>query len=229
MRLTADSARPSLRLRRAFSLIELLGAILIIAILGTLVGVVLQNIQGNSQLVKSLSIIRQYQSANSLYSLDHGGLYVPIRTMTEEGLTKRWVDQQDFKDHLNIPPGADWPLNLLSPNAGVLDENGKPLLTRSYGINTLGFSDWFNPSISYQASVATIEDPVNTIAFTDALDWIVAKHGIKRYPGEEVYAKHAVAFRYDGKATVVFFDGHTGAYTMDEMLENKQKWWNAEK
>ncbi|MDP0496418.1 MAG: type II secretion system protein [Verrucomicrobiota bacterium JB024] len=220
---------PRTPLQDGFSLIELLAAIAIVSILGALVTVSLQNIRNSSQLAKSISIIRQFQGANSLYALEHSGRYVPVRTISEEGTIKRWLDQHEFKEHLGIQMGEEWPLGLISPNAGVLDDDGRPRFTRSYGMNTLGFSDWFNVEADYQASISTIEDPANIIAFTDALDWIVGPQGIERWPGEEVYAKQAVAFRYGGKATVVFYDGHTGAYTQEEMTEHKKEWWKIDK
>jgi len=213
----------------AFSLVELLAGLAVLAILALLLFPVLRSVRDHSAMTKSLGIVRQFQEANSLYALDNDGKYITVRTVDENGRVKRWLDFYAYRQYLGIPYGGEWPLELISPNAGVLDENGKPRHTRSYGMNTLGFDDWFNPGANYQATMTSLEDPVSTIAFADALDWIIADHGIKRYPGKEEYTKHAIAFRYNGKATVVFYDGHTGAYTMEEMLEHKNDWWNLHK
>jgi len=215
----------------AFSLLELLAAISVIAILGAIVITSVQTVREHSLLAKSLGTIRQYQAANALYSLDHNGRYVPIRTINENGGTDKWMYNQEFREKLGIAEGQPWPDTLISPNAGVVDSNGNRMVSRSYGMNTLEFSDWFNIEISYQPSLASLENPADTIAFADALDWVISNkgNGITRYPGEEIYTQGAVAYRYAGKATVVFYDGHTGAYTMEELLEHEQDWWTLKK
>lgn len=211
--------------RRAFSLIELLAVICVIGILASLVFVSIQTIREHSLLAKSISNIRQLQAANSLYALDHDGRYVPIRTILD-GKTKRWLDNQDYRDHLGIAEGEDWPQTLISPKAGVLDGNGNPRYDRSYGMNKTGLADFYNADNEWQIAMSSIENPQRTIALTDALDWIVGDYGLDRYPNEESYVNSAVAYRYEGKAAVVFYDGHAGAYTQSELLEHKRDWWS---
>ncbi len=220
------SAHPACR--HGFSLIETLVALSVLALL---VAVLLFSVQGardKGSMAKSLSILRQYQTANNLYALDNDGQFIPIRRIDPETeKIKRWLDYQPYRELLEIPSGAEWPQDLISPNTGVLDDEGNRKYNRSYAMNTLGLSGWFDAEVPYQVNMASFEDPANTIAFIDALDWVTGPWGTTRYTGEEINDnKHAIAYRYGGKATMVFYDGHTGAYTMDEMLQHKQEWWS---
>tara|TARA_R100000027_G_scaffold66361_2_gene62160 strand:- start:4056 stop:4754 length:699 start_codon:yes stop_codon:yes gene_type:complete len=214
-----------LQARRAFSLIELLVVIAIIGILAGITISVLGNTRDKARLTTSLTNIRELHTANTLYANEHGGHYVPIMTRNDEGTLTRWLENDTYRSYLGIAPDADWPERLLSPNAMVLDSNGDPRFDRSYAMNITGLTGYSTPGNEWQMNVFGLENPEKTIAMTDALDWIVSYYGAKKYSGEEISSGSAVAYRYEGKATVIYFDGHAEAKTMSEIADNPDAWF----
>ncbi|MGE9290905.1 MAG: type II secretion system protein [Puniceicoccales bacterium] len=213
------------RSQRAFSLVELLVVIAVIGILAGITFSILGSTRDQARLTTSLSNIRNLHAANTLYANEHGGHYVPILSRDDEGTLTRWLENETFRSYLGIGEDADWPENLISPNAGVLDSNGNPRSDRSYAMNITGLTGYSTPGNQWQMNVFEVKNPEKTIAMTDALDWIVSYYGAKKYNGEEVSSGSTVAYRYNDKAAIIYFDGHTEAKTMDEISENPDIWF----
>lgn len=208
-----------------FSLIELLAVIAVIGILAAILIPTVSSIRERSLLSSSISNIRQLHLANTLYANEHGGMYVPIISRDSEGKLTRWMENPEYRDLLGMHEDQDWPENLISPNANVLDNRGNRRADRSYAMNITGFTGYSDPNNAWQLSIHDIETPGKLIAMTDALDWIVSFYGTKKYQGEEVSLNSAVAYRYDDKAAVVYFDGQAQARSMSDLSEDANAWF----
>ncbi|MGE9295338.1 MAG: prepilin-type N-terminal cleavage/methylation domain-containing protein [Puniceicoccales bacterium] len=207
-----------------FTLTEVLVVIAIIAIIAAILIPAVGAVRDKVSLGKSFSNIRQLHSANALYANEHSGLYVPIVARDSEGKLTRWLENVEYRDYLGILEDGSWPQDLLSPNADVLDSNGDRRADRSYAMNITGFTGYSNPNNLWQIRAHAVTDPSKTIAMTDALDWIVSFHGANKYEGEEVTMNSAVAYRYNDLATVLYYDGHVEALSMDELTSDIRQW-----
>ena len=76
-------------------------------------------------------------------------------------------------------------------------------------------------SVSHPGHLAT---PAQTAAFVTAVNWLVHYSGRKGWDGKEgkVNAPR-IAYRWKGKALVVYYDGHVGEITEEELLELDQR------
>ncbi|MGE9292851.1 MAG: hypothetical protein ACQKBW_04500, partial [Puniceicoccales bacterium] len=59
-------------------------------------------------------------------------------------------------------------------------------------------------------------------------DWQIQIYGASRYVGEEtvenINANSAIAYRYDGYAGVVYFDGRAEMLSREEVIDNRTLW-----
>ncbi|MDQ8192979.1 type II secretion system protein [Coraliomargarita sp. SDUM461004] len=209
----------------AFTLIELLVVIAVIAILASILMTSLGRVSEKALLTTSLSNIRELHAANTMYANDNGGHYVPIASRDNNGTLLRWLENDQYRAFLGLQEDQEWPDDLFSPNANVLDSHGKPRFDRSYAMNITGLTGYSTPGNLWQLSVYKVDEPAKTIAMTDALDWIVSYYGTKKYTGVEVSSGSTVAYRYSGKAAVIYYDGHTAAHTMEEISDKSEAWF----
>lgn len=223
---------PAPKCRNGFTLTEILVALAIIAVLLVVLLPTLNSTRSIGELTKSLSNVRQLQSANMLYATENGGNFVPIAGWDDDSkLQLRWTSNSEFRKYFGLGVGELWPDGFISPHAtieyGSGSNAGKLRMDRSYGMNKEGMSDWGQAGSTWQHTVYGLVSPAETIAFADAVDWIIAHYASRAYTGDEVKVNHATAYRYDGKAAVVFYDGHTETVTADDMASNKS-WWTEE-
>lgn len=214
---------------RAFSLTEILVATCIIGILSALLAGMASRTLTNANLAKSINILKQLQAANISYSNDHNGDFLPVVTFNEKGTDRPWPDNQDFRLYFGITDSnAKWPERLISPGAQLRDAAGNKRMERSYGMNNEGLitGSWGDAkSTQYGTRTVKVASPSQTIAFADALDWMINISGISNYQGKEEDLKsqgkqYSTAYRYRDKAGVVFFDGHAEALSMKELQAN---------
>lgn len=215
--------------RPGFTLVELLVVISILAILATILIPVIQSINRNAAISKNLSNLRHFQTANQLYANEHGGNYVPVGSFDENGSYGNfWHRNAVFAEqYLGVKDVHEWPDELLSPWATLRDNRGRLRVERSYGYNYTGLGGFGTPSTTRQARQSQLVNPSNTLAFADALDWQIQIAGADRYRGEEAdntSLNSAIAYRYDDRAGVVFFDGHTALLSRDEVVNNVELW-----
>lgn len=134
----------------------------------------------------------------------------------------------------------DWPKDLICPQAALSLENasetGAPVM-HSYGFNstdyaiqgeTLGIDTWQGlPYWGYRS--VQVRQPARSLHVLDGVDWILMEHALDRYavfgeqyrwgpalPPEDVIINHT-AFRHEGRANAVHFDGHARGYTFEEL------------
>lgn len=218
------------RRRTGFTLIELLTVIAVVAILASILISVLGQVREKAQQVNCISNLRSLQTASNLYSLEHKGMLVPVyRNLGGNGaggVTGRvtWHNDRVFMSYLSQQTGqSNWQDGFLCP-ASLLDRAITSDLYYSYGMNATNMpGSWTTPGSAAQVGLHMIRNPSRTIAFADAVDWMITMAGADRYVGE-VYAQQAVAYRHNGKANVVFFDGSTASLSRESMVNNEQLW-----
>lgn len=211
--------------RLGFSLIELLTVIAVIAILATLIIASIQRVRTTAALSKSISNLRSLQLANSLYSSEHNGWYVPIASWTDEGEAVFWHNDPKFRAYFSLEPGNNWPSGLVAPKAEITTSSGNLRLDRAYGYNITSMNGkWAEAGQGYQVNRSEIPNLDNKMAFADALDWIIHRDNADDYNGEEVYTKHAIAYRYNGSAGVVYYSGRATGLPREEVIENRGLW-----
>jgi len=212
--------------RPAFSLIELLVAIAVIGILAALSVTAIGEMRLQGQITRNLSNLRNLQLANIAYATDHNGLYVPGCSFDGDGrLGNTWVSNKTFLcQYLGLPSNLRWPTEMRSPMAVMLYDEDGLILNNSYGYNFTGLASYGTPNASRQATVAGVGEPAATLAFADALDWQIQMNGADRYRGREEGQNNAIAYRYNGRAGVVHFDGHAAMLRREEVVGNEKLW-----
>jgi len=189
---------------RAFTLIELLLVISIIAILA--------------------ANLRQMQLANIGYANEWNGIYVPSVWVSSSGSPyNNWFRNTTYIENLESVAGSD------GNNDGVADGGDQfPARLRgklakppagdwgpvrfSYGYNGIvneAIAKWTTPN--YIASpVPTRISSSQVFAFIDGVDFNVGKSYVDMWTGiEGVNSAGTVARRHRKQANAVFFDGHT--------------------
>jgi prepilin-type N-terminal cleavage/methylation domain-containing protein/prepilin-type processing-associated H-X9-DG protein len=224
------------RNRRAFTLIELLVVIAIIAILAAILFPVFATARERGKQSACVSNLRQLWMANTLYAGDHDGYYVPAAPHYSDGPKgddkHRWFG---VKVNGRYEP-KDGPLVPYLRDGGALRECpsfrtsvGFDRGTGGYVYNDVGVGSrvarlGFVPG-AYNSSISQTEirAAAQTAMFADgALD--IGK-GLAEYtflvPAPEVAEKvfglpldPSVHFRHNGRADIVFADGHVASLTM---------------
>jgi len=210
----------------AFSLIELLAAIAVIGILSVLLITAMQGVRLYGQITRNLSNLRNLQLANIAYAADNNGSYVADCSFDENGgLGNTWISNRNFLcKYLGLPSNLQWPKEMRSPMAVMLQEEGSLPLNNSYGYNFTGLAAYGTHNASRQATVTNVSQPAATLAFADALDWQIQMNGAHRYQGREEGQNNAIAYRYNGKAGVVYFDGHAEMLHRGQVINNEKLW-----
>jgi len=176
----------------------------------------------------STNNLRKLQVANGLYATDNNGRYVSTFTQNDQGKTGGLWDRNP--DFLDLYIGVNKPTRGNSQESRASPDNLDPIAykARGKGYDTLKASYGMvskenyssgseNVDSSYQ--LTELSSPSQTAAFVTAVNWLVQYSGRKGWDGKEgkVNAPR-IAYRYNGKAQVVYYDGHVESVTMDELL-----------
>jgi prepilin-type N-terminal cleavage/methylation domain-containing protein/prepilin-type processing-associated H-X9-DG protein len=200
------------RFRRAFTLVELLVVLAIIAILAAILLPILSGARASGYKVTCVSNVHQLLQASSLYAGDYDRRLVAARLYTGgSGLGTTWcVTLQPYLKSRQI---------LLCPvDPGPQTVSNCQDLPHSYGIN---YDLTFNTS--YRATngawaLSALTATSNLVLFFDMAD-------SARAMGAS-YAASQVSFldpRHQGKAIVGFLDGHAKPQTPDAV--NQAQFW----
>jgi prepilin-type processing-associated H-X9-DG protein/prepilin-type N-terminal cleavage/methylation domain-containing protein len=210
--------------RAAFTLLELLTVIAIIGVLAAILIPVVGKVRGQARQAKAASILREMQRANILYAHEHRGAYVPIYANDPVNSSQKthWMDNTTYRSLLGIGTKtlSNWDAGMLSPTAR------STLVRDSWGYNLTGVpGGWSVPGFVSGVTISKVARPSQSIAFADALDSLIAKDGADRYvDGTDTYTLQAIAYRHDGRANVVFWDGHVKSVTRAEAVGNDALW-----
>ncbi|WP_309386357.1 type II secretion system protein [Cerasicoccus frondis] len=207
--------------RKAFTLVELLAVVAIVGILSSIIIAVVGNVRQSADQTTCASNLRELQLASISYAAEQG-YYVPSIINYEKGNGSidrvYWYNNPIFLDHLGSEKQLRCPtheyLKSDSPKAGNF----------SYGINFTNLEGgWSEPGIKRTATMVQVENPVDTMAFADGVDWQIADWAADKYVAEE-YIAHAIAYRHNGKANIVRFDGSVSAMYREEVVKNNDLW-----
>jgi prepilin-type processing-associated H-X9-DG protein/prepilin-type N-terminal cleavage/methylation domain-containing protein len=214
---------------RAFTLIELLVVISIVAVLAGLLipAVTKAGIIGKQ--AKSISRLRDIQRANIQFAGEHNQFYVgawiyKAETPQSPQVNEAWFTYSEFLNYFdNITKGHNWywgnsPENVYS---GLLPLETSKAMGCSFGIN-VNNQGWLPPA---RQMLRDVPHPANMMAFCESQDWIVTEYGSHgQYKNPEAYSGSTVAYRYNNKANVAFFDGHVETLDQKDIVNNKLLW-----
>jgi len=213
---------------KGFTLIELLVVVAIIAVLAAILFPVFARARENARKSSCLSNLKQISLGWMMYTQDYDEV-APLAVFYSDGgnFEHAWDFTLDFSsgdyDHPVITPG------LLDPyiKSGQLSACpsfhgpawGRPASGYAYNTQYIGGEGiWGSTGLyHHSASLAQIEEPVNTVIFADAGYQFsptddVSGNNYLRGPSAGNQASTA-AFRHNGTANVAYADGHVKSTT----------------
>lgn len=232
---------PGRSLRNAFTLIELLIVISIIAILAAILFPVIAQAKVAAKRTSAVSNLRQLSVAVTLYVMDNEAY--PMHSSVGVVPSRRWADNllvYTKSEDIFVPPLAQtatidrvWAHTASHP---------KPRKWGGYGYNYqyLGNSrsaTLLNPNLPFTAMESMIEFPAQTIAVSDSQGgkslsgavggtYVIdpplgsdrgSGRGLFYELGSQPMNRALPAERYAGKVTVAFCDGHARTMTRKQM------------
>lgn len=186
---------PSLSIQtRAFTLVEVLVVISILAVLAALAFPVLSSANHKADSAKCASNLRQIHAAASLFSTDNGMEFAPLHFFFR-------LDQEGYLERTSeawVCPGDD----RTNKSSGL---GGSHQLSYAINAGRTGYA----PANFSQAKerLMRIQDPANTVYFGDAEQYWMDSHP----------ANQNLSFRHKGRANVIFVDGHVESIPADDL------------
>jgi prepilin-type N-terminal cleavage/methylation domain-containing protein/prepilin-type processing-associated H-X9-DG protein len=224
-----------MRMRRAFTLLELLIVIAVAAVLVAMLVGQVHRVQQSGRQAASTSNLRQFAAAANLYLADHDGTFFPYR-QTQADWSVTWWFGHETASSLGGAEGLRQLDKTGSPLYPYLQQSGrvevcpgfiadktiwKPKYNGAscgYGYNVLLGGRWMGTQPLVR--LPELERPDKTIIFATCAQ--VNTFQPPASPGhplvEEFYGLDqifkTVHFRFEGRALVLFVDGHVQAMTM---------------
>lgn len=210
---------------KAFTLLELLTVVAILGILASLASVGLSRARKSGQSAACLGHLRQLASACQIYSAENDGVLIPICTGTGPADAKTW--RKHLEPYIGSEPKA---LNCpAEPAAAVEDIQNRGTRPPSYGINkSNGLHEYLNGKPNKR--VGQVVSPAKTIFMADIAlvtnpsapvsQWVsrdlsdASSYGYARFPNDPSFSggdPWNVFPRHNGRANVVFYDGHAAS------------------
>ena len=215
--------------RRGFTLTELLVVILIIAVIAALSLVGIRRVRDMADKATALRSLSQLQIANASYATDNSGKYVPYSVYDENAKRSGWWYQDpDFLNYFRGEvydskgnPSKTVPLSMLDPKVvRAKVDNFYKSMAGSFGLNITGLNTSPAPLARPAHTMSTVSQPEQSMAFASATDVRVAYNARFRWTGKEGKTSNgALAYRHGDKALIVYFDGHVGELSKDEIRQ----------
>ncbi|MBN8524713.1 MAG: DUF1559 domain-containing protein [Planctomycetes bacterium] len=209
--------------RAAFSLIELLVVISIIAVLAAMLLPAITTVRRAVYGTQCASNLRQLGLAAMTYASDHNGLFPPSALRKADGVTfdftHGWAYNAEFvRSYLEVEPddvgAACLPGNMLCPSRQTKSRQ----IQLSYGLNRS--APGHSPAANSLAQSNAGQARSRVMIFADALDWLIlstsATSWSAGFEGTKVNA--AISYRHQGYAQMVCFDGSVQRAAMPELL-----------
>lgn len=217
-----QSPRNALRSAPAFTLVELLVTITIIAALVAISMFGYMKFRTAADRSTSMSNLRQLQIANVTYASDQNGSYVPIRANDDEGTATRWFSDPKYVEYLTseVFGGPDnnkvnaVPLNMLDPKVVRARNDRYDKIYASFGMNANGLPLGNAPNLKSSYNMNRVTDPARSMAFATATDFRLNYNSRFRWdfenPNDAKTSNGELAYRHGDNILVVYFDGHVG-------------------
>ncbi|MDP0495124.1 MAG: prepilin-type N-terminal cleavage/methylation domain-containing protein [Verrucomicrobiota bacterium JB024] len=197
--------------RRGFSLVELLAALAVIAVLSAIVLSVMHSVRAKTDNVKCANNLRQMFVYLSAYTQEHNG-DLPAVMDADEGISW-WLNLQHYIDSPDQVVGTNKESIFLCPAAIDTYSNGEA--RRTYAMNIEGIPDWRIPINLFQ-----IEDPGRSLLIMDAADSAAGGGDAYSY-FRLAQLQRTIDPRHGGTFNVLFADGHVGSHEpSDSSLES---------
>lgn len=217
----------------AFSLLQLMVVMILIAVLSTLLFSVMRDGLESSRQAKCASQLRQIHLAMMNYGAEHRGRLSPYLVIQTGRAHQYWVAL--LRPYLSLPATRLWADNTPtgvyacpSDRRPKGDYSADPAENGAYGLcglNGLAWGMWAYPdgrklnTWSEGVSLLSVKNPGKTV--------MLVEH-------EQVFAatpQHLrtsrFAFRHKGKINVIYFDGHIGAISKGEVPDANTSFWDA--
>ena len=214
----------------AFTLVEVLVVVAIIIVLAALTFVGTSRMRAAADRSLSMNNLHQLQIANGAYAADHAGTFVSTFTQDSEGKTGGlWDRNPEFLDLYlgeseRSSSGTSQESRVspkhLDPIAYKAGASGYDTLKASYGMVSKENYKSGNKDVDSVYRIGELTSAPQTAAFVTAVNWLVQYGGRDSWDGVEgkVNAPR-IAYRYDNKALVVYYDGHVGQISKADMAE----------
>ena len=223
------------RTQSAFTLIELLIVIAIVAILAGVILPVYGSVQLSGKRSQSLSNMRQLAMATMTYTGDHSG------NLPQQGDATTWASaatntaaENDqwyntvLHDYANSPSLSDY-----AQNPAAFYQKGSLFFVpaANYPANKLtapqfamAFNSKLETSTTTNVRMQNIEAPAETVLYLETgVTGEKPLTGQKAYTGQPyAYASRAAA-RYGGKMILTFCDGHADVFTSTDVVSTNGK------
>jgi hypothetical protein len=202
--------------------------ILIIIVIAALSLTGLRRMRDYADKVNSIKNLSQLQLANASYASDHGGRYVSLYATDDEGArTGYWYQDPTYLGYLTgdseNPSGKPLraaPSSNLDPKVYRAGKAMYYSMAASYGMSESGLMGQTGPNVQAAHSMSKIPNPAGAMAFATATDYRVGYGGRFSWTEDQARSNNgAMAYRYGGKALVVYFDGHAGEMTKADIKE----------
>lgn len=210
----------------------------IAVVLASLLFPTLGRVRAQAATQKTISNLAQLQRANVLYASDNGGRYVPAQ-VNGDWANGMWFQNETFLGYLGVKKtdrmwDEDWPEVAKSGHRSASPNQppGKMDRQASLGINLGLRQHWANPDGSYNDlsfSQLTVKKPSKVMAFADASDMWIRMDRANNWQSDKISAQNgwynmSIAYRNNGKAAVVFFDGHVELLDRKAVVDNWELW-----
>jgi prepilin-type N-terminal cleavage/methylation domain-containing protein/prepilin-type processing-associated H-X9-DG protein len=217
-----------------FTLVELLVSLSVLSVVVLIVVLAVNNVKQKASTTLALNRLKGLGQANAAFADDNAGKYVPVFGFDDQLNSKpAWFYNEEFLRRLTGDTGFirkveeyegmdGYPECILDPVTVEAKQRYWSRLSASFGYNqeNMPGGDWGRPNTERSHSTYTIPYPARTFQFITATDWTAKYSGRKLWktkPNEGRTQDGKIAFRHDGRAIAVFYDGHTKALTPEDI------------
>lgn len=218
---------------RAFTLIELLIVIAIIAILASMLLPALNHARSTAKRAQCSSVLKQYLLAGQLYASNNNDWYLPTGAtgIVHENGYSSYAKNDQFRSLLGEVPvsqvgnAENIKFTLLCPvSDAVLNESGS---THNYGRGNAYRSYGFGYDTDQELKLSRLARPARSAFWMDGLDRFMFtpdptgangyfSSGFERAP----YNSGVVAYRHSDNLNCSFLDGHVESLTWHYVKDN---------